>query len=333
MMGSLIHEFSTNGSNLERSGLTNIRGIGAIRKRSLNALEIYTIADLAQASADAIEAQFKQDGRSLSRDELEEWITQAQRVSLSSESAKPPKKEKELAANQFSRSSEAQPSEAQSPEAQPPEAQALAKPEDLSAPWNSIALFKVEYQARQMAGKPEQQVIIRHLETDAVERWTDFETNLIQQWMLDRVEANLLPSKIEDPIVPEIAQLQVTQRYQLGQPMTADKICPLFPNAIQSDEPFVVEVFMKFAGLTDISQRKQMAYQIQCIARNVSTGATVNLGDVTANVTPSDDSVYKVVLPTTILPHTGIYRLKILVTLQNSPAILAYFKVPMFQVV
>ncbi len=62
-----------NGNHKNRNDLTQIRGIGAIRKRWLHSLGVYTIADLAQASVDAIEAQSKDDARILSRDELEGW--------------------------------------------------------------------------------------------------------------------------------------------------------------------------------------------------------------------------------------------------------------------
>ena len=80
-----------NGNLKDRSDLTQIRGIGAIRKRWLNSLGIYTIAELSQAAADAIDAQARSEGRSLSRDELEAWIAQAQvqHSQTSSEQAKP----------------------------------------------------------------------------------------------------------------------------------------------------------------------------------------------------------------------------------------------------
>ena len=75
-MGSLTHE--PNGNNENFADLTKIRGIGVVRKRWLNSLGIHTIADLAQASVDELIAQAKQEGRSLSQEELTDWITQAQ---------------------------------------------------------------------------------------------------------------------------------------------------------------------------------------------------------------------------------------------------------------
>lgn len=315
-MESPVYMGSTSGSNRDRDGsdLTTIRGIGAIRKRWLNALEIYTIADLANASIDEIEAGAKRDGRSISRSELEEWIAQAQKQRAD---ASVPRAESLMG------SAAALENPAISPE-EPSEEQAGS--------WNVIASFQVEYQTQQVEGKLEQRTVIRQIGTDALEDWPNFETQLIQHWMGDRVEDALAQSQPGLSVLPEITQLRVMQFGQNGRSMTADKIHPLFASAIQMGEPFALEVAMQFAELAETTL-KQTAYKVHCTARELSTGLTDTLGEITAIVSLADNT-YKVLLPELMLPRPGIYRLKVFVTLQNAlEKSSSCFKVPMLQVV
>jgi hypothetical protein len=328
MMGSPTHD--ANGNQKDHSDLTHIRGIGAIRKRWLHSLGIDTIAALAQASADAIEAQARSDGRSLSRDELEAWIAQAQvqHVKASLEQVEPPHVVEAIApASDANRLDE----------------RADAETEHDLADWGPMASFKVDYQTRSVDGAPEQRLVVRHLETDTVKSWADFETDLMHQWMRDRIEASRPPLPTENsltaatpgatPISAEITQLRVMQSHHMGHPMVADKNSPIFSDAIQTTEPFALEVSMQFAGLTETTPEKQVAYRVQCLARNLSTGATDHLGEVTAHVSLASNSTYKVILPSLLLRQPGTYRLKVLVTLQQAPAAFGHFKVPMLQVV
>lgn len=326
MKGSSVHADSTNGSNKNRSDLVTIRGIGSIRKRWLNTLGIYTIADLAQASADEIELRAKSEGRSIARSELEEWITQAQiqQADLSGckdevlEAADLPEQALEIH-----------------------DAPCLNGSSDDSSLWSDVASFQVEYQTRQVAGKSEQRMIVRHLETDVIATWPNFEAQLAQQWMLDRVEAAPQP---EPPVVPEIIQLRVIQSNQAEQSVVLDKIHPLLPSVLQAGESFGLEVSMQFAELTEPTQqqenailRSQIAYKVQCIARELSTGSTLTLGEMTTTLPLEANSIHNVLLPPLMLPHSGIYRLKVWVTLLNASTTAsttsASFKVPMLQVV
>ncbi|MBW4578715.1 MAG: hypothetical protein KME42_03965 [Tildeniella nuda ZEHNDER 1965/U140] len=323
-MESPTHE--ANGNSKDRNDLTQIRGIGAVRKRWLNSFGIDTIADLAQASADAIEAQAKSDGRTLSREELEAWLAQAQvhHVKASLEQA-----------DSFE-------AIAETVQANSIEDHTEIACEQPLPDWNSIASFKVDYQSRWVNGKAEQRITAHHLETDAIESWSTFETDWIQQWLHDRVEMALpllqtensivAESTVAESIVAEITQLRVMQPYYMKVPMVADRNSPIFSNAIQTDQPFALEVSIQFAGLTQANQHKQIAYRVQCFARNLATGVTDSLEDVTAH-SLSDDSAYTILLPSLRLRQSGTYRLKVLVTLPQAPAALGQFKVPMLQVV
>ncbi len=319
--------YGLNGHQKDHNDLTQIRGIGVVRKRWLSSLGIATIADLAQASADAVEAQAKQDGRTLSRYELEEWIAQARlhhvQASLAQAEAPP--------------TVEAAPGDC-NPLAREQSEAAIAP--DL-APWESFASFKVDYQTRQVNGATEQRLVTYHLETEAMESWTDFETDLVAQWMRDRMAAVQPPLPTEPPIIPEaaapgiadITQLRVMQLEHMSLPMVADRQSPIFPDALQTTEPFALEVSLQFAGRPETDPAPPAAYRVECFAHNLATGTTDSLGEVTAHLTPANHSAHQVLLPSLLLPQPGTYRLKVLVTPQHGSAALGQFKVPMLQVV
>jgi hypothetical protein len=125
----------------------------------------------------------------------------------------------------------------------------------------------------------------------------------------------------------------MVQLHHMSLPMVADKTSPSFPGAIHTAEPFALEVSMQFAGLPEADQQNQVAYRVQCLARHLATGETNSLGDVTAHISLANDSSYSVLLPSLRLLQPGLYRLKVLVTLQDAPTALGHFKVPMLQVV
>jgi len=114
--------------------------------------------------------------------------------------------------------------------------------------------------------------------------------------------------------------------------MTANKAQPLFTDAIRTGESFALEVAMRFAGLPSVNSVKQVIYRTQCIARHLSTGATLQLGDVTANV-PVGNGHYMALLPDVTFPQPGVYRVKVVVSLQNVAAESSCFKIPALQVI
>ena len=318
-MGTSPHE--TNGNHMNRGDLMQIRGIGVARKRWLNSLGIDTIADLAQAEADVIEAQAKRNGRALSRDEIEDWIAQAQ---VQQAQALP--KQAEFIPVVAAIAPEGDPKLAASEEP------TAASEADATA-WEAVASFKVTYQTRHVSGKLEKRLVAHHLETNDVAHWGDFATELMPQWLRDRVALARPRWHAKTPIAAHITQLRVMQPPYMRFPMVADKTVPIFHDSIHTTEPFALEVSMHFAGLTESCPEEQVTYRVQCLARNLATGATHNIGDVTANVSLANDSTYKVLLPSLRLPEAGSYRLQVLAMLQDAPATFGRFKVPLLQVV
>jgi len=303
--------------NNNSSDLTTIRGIGVSRKRWLNSLGIYTIAELSQASVHELESQLKKDGRLPSHNELEEWIAQARSATATHQQPEPPSHEPDVL----------------------PEPELTAAPALTAAStpdWNSVAAFKVEYQTRQTANKLEQRTVIYHFETGTTESWTDFESQSVQPWMLDQIKTTVSQPEIASSVIPEITQLKLIQPCQSGQAMSASKTQPLFFGEVQADESFALEVSIKFTELTDTHTHEQIAWKVKCVVYDVSTASTTTLGEVIVNVPLANNSSYNALLPELMLPHAGIYRLKVFVSLQNQLAANAEatsgcFKVPILQ--
>jgi hypothetical protein len=178
--------------------------------------------------------------------------------------------------------------------------------------------------------------VIHHLETGATECWEDLEAQSIQPWMLGHIKTTASPAETACTATPEITQLKLIQPCQSGQAMSAIKTQPLFFGEVQADESFALEVSIKFTGLTDTHTHEQIAWKVKCVVYDVSTASTTTLGEVIVTVPLANNSSYNALLPELMLPHAGIYRLKVFVSLQNQLAANAEatsgcFKVPILQ--
>lgn len=308
-MESLTRIDLTSNNNKNCSDLTNIKGIGVSRKRWLNALGIYTLAELSQASAAVLESQLKKDSRCPSRRELEEWIAQAQSAAVAEQQTQSP----------------GHPSSAE-----------LATAPIASEGWSRLASFKVEYQTRQVANQLERRTIIHHLETGATESWEEFEAEAIQPWMLEHIEMPAPQAEGARFVVPEIMQLKLMQPGQPGQVLIASKTHPLFPGDVQANKPFTLEVSIQFTEAADINLPEQIECMVQCAAYDISTGLTTTLGTLAVTVPLTNPFSYTALLSELMLPHAGLYRLKVVTSLQDqqietSEATSGYFKVPILQ--
>lgn len=313
--------------------LTKIRGIGAAKKQWLAALSIRTVRELAHASADEIESGFRSEGHPACRSEIEAWIAQAQRL---------------VAERSLQRSvalSEKLPPavETNAPAHTGLAVAAMAADNGRSEPesiWRSQASFTLAFQTRRLAGQIEQRAVLHHLETNTVETWSGSEPDQLQQWITARLSAQgpfpLSDAQLGVPpsIGLEVTQLRILPSRQRSVPMQVDKAHRLFPEPIVARELFGLEVSLGLAGVASTAiDPQQIVYQLQCQARHLATGVVLNLGETIVNVPFCDQASYKAMLSEMMLPEPGVYRLQVVVTLQNSSASPSCFKVPMLQVV
>ena len=206
--------------------------------------------------------------------------------------------------------------------------------------WNKITSFTIELQTRKSDGYSEQQTILHNVETNTIETLPTIDAEVIQQWILkqlrNNLKDNLIQVQAEETVGLEISQLRVIQLPCIAQPetqMIADNAHPLFPDAIQRDEPFMLEVSMRVLGDAASFAERQFAYRAQCVAYNLATKLNTDLGDITTHISEDGQAAQVALFPEMILQQPGIYRLKVWVTLENSSVSPGYFKVPMLQVV
>lgn len=339
---------STHRNGKKGDDLTRLKGIGPVKQQWLKtSLNICTVQELADFSADEIESRFKAEGQTVSKSEIEGWIAQARELVALEEQPPQPILE----------SSQAEPEASFEPPMQNyPLAQAAVESAEVETDgrltsleedsrWRTCSSFLVEFQSRQTdRGTEEQQTTVRHLQADNVQIWSGIEKEKLHQWIvyqLDKTNPRSTEARTEaetsrlvSPVTVEIDQIEVWQPPQAQMPIIIDRANRLFSGIIRSDQPLALEVGFKLTELdTPYMPNEQVRYLVQCYARDRSTRAITSLGETTLETFVENQHSYKVMLPVTTLEQPGMYRLQVLVTLQGTPATPAYFEVPLLPVV
>lgn len=284
--------------HFEDDDLTKIRGIGpSTQKKLRDLLDVHTFQRLAHLSAVEIESHLKEEGRAVSRHEIQSWIVQAEKLAAASPA---PLK---------------QASAPRSPEPKPANGsdQLAQKNSDLdqpllqeSEPWQPMASFTLEYQYRHREGQDEERrTLIRHTETGEVMTWVGLSHDQIHPWIsqylgdesLSEPEMKMADPEAEgsntssaalensgsdaeisemaiapqpetqplssnhlalsEPVVVSGIQLQASQPPQSGVAMIADESSGQLLGVLKSQLPFELNVFFELAGLTAAHLRQK----------------------------------------------------------------------------
>jgi hypothetical protein len=203
--------------------------------------------------------------------------------------------------------------------------------------WRTSASFMIEIQSHQGAAQSDQpshqRTLVRHMETGTSVTFPNLDAAIFQQWIPEQIKtAGDLATQASLKL--EIMQLRVIRSPQFATAMVADSDYPLFGEAIETSEPFTLEVLMRVIGANLTEQEdRQLIYRTQCFAHHLPTQSDTCIGDITIHTPVQATSVYVALFPEIRLQQPGIYRLKVWVTLQNAAATPGYFKVPLLQVV
>lgn len=205
--------------------------------------------------------------------------------------------------------------------------------------WRSLARFTIEFQTRQIEDQIEKRIVAYDPEGESSRTWSELETEQLPQWMLAQIsqavksETEIERSADVSPVKVEISHLWAFQPPQSGVPMVITEAGKSFPGFIRSGEPLVLEILFRLTGQTAAdTRRKQITYQVQADLRNYATGSTTSLVDTPPHTLVEDQLSYIATIPgTTLLP--GIYRLRVLATLQGIRATPGYFETPLLQVI
>lgn len=346
MTKSAMGEDPTNGNGEEYDNLTKIRGIGSVTQQLLRqSLRTYTFRDLTNLSIDQIESQLRANGQTTSRSEIEGWIVQAQELVAAKEPSLGTEAEESvnLPTQEYDESNQQEVTLLDTAEEEVLTSQSAA------SGWSSFASFIVEFQHQTIEGQVEEQRIkVRHQEANTVTVLPGFQTEQLQEWMLNQfsdqmqqivgvqqrqIEREPEETSAATPVVLEIIQLRLLQPPKTDNPMLFDKTSQMFSGPLNSAEPFVLETKLKLAGLTEEQIMQQsVTYSVQCYVRDRSTGVMTHLGDTEPDTLLKGQSSYIAILPEVSLTQ-GRYRLQLLATLQGLPATPGFLEVPLLPVV
>jgi hypothetical protein len=299
--------------------LTIIKGIGPTRQKWLRqAFDVYTYADLAALSPDAIEAQLKAVGRIAPRREIEAWIAQAQTLALSAD-----------------------------PTLSPEIAAVTDSGIDVNN-WKAFASYVVEFQRRtgEAVELPAQQyrTAVQHMQADIGRTWPGLKARELCAWMLQQVgkngkqeRAEELPAApkpvVETPLQVVINHISVIQLPDVVARLITHENTEPLQGVLKSGEPFALVVTFELTGrgATEAAKRKTL-YNVQFYARNLATGASIHLGDSRLNALDIEKDSYTAGMPNASLPP-GLYRLWAVVSLHSRPPSAAHIEVPLLHVV
>ena len=221
--------------------------------------------------------------------------------------------------------------------------------------WQPFASFVVEFQAREVKGRAEEQrIAVSHMPvkdgTWQEDKRTEpivIEGERLYQWMQNQVGERMLqvPESPEEkpsvkaqpapalPVTVEVTQVQAFQPPQTERPIGIGKAGQSFSGFVRSGEPFALKASFGLAkpGADDIVKRRT-TYNARFHVRNLITRAKIALGDTKATPLVEGEVPYTVLLPPTSL-QPGVYRLWALVTVHSTPPSMGYLEVPLLQVV
>ncbi|MBE9066067.1 hypothetical protein IQ260_05315 [Leptolyngbya cf. ectocarpi LEGE 11479] len=325
MADSATHK--SNGSD-HRSGqesLTQIEGIGKVKKQWLESIGITTLKELARAVAVEIEEQLSMAGHTVHLSEIEKWMTQAQL--LVAETA-PPATHDLAAAAEDTTAISADTSMAE------PTAQIIEN-------WQTFAAFTVEFQANQDTDPVHYRTLVRHLATDQEETWSGIEEEHLQSWLRSQV-AEVLPSEpaalseppinISTRLTAHIENLFILQPPSTATAMGLYKPNMMFPSPIKANFPFSLVVQFSILEQEILAKMQQApSCRLESYVRNLKQGESLSLGKLKSINLPPQQNSHTAYLPTTSL-QKGIYRLQVLLILDSAQALPTLIEVPVLQV-
>jgi hypothetical protein len=301
--------------------LTAIKGIGEATARCLReALQVDRAGDLLAHSVEEIEAALKGGARAVSRDRIEDWLARASELNEREESTLPQDE------------------------------------------WTAFAAFVVEFQGKPAQdGTMERRTTVHHMKDGKEETWPSFERVKPWRWMLDRVgeqskAESVEPAPVETPApalppepatqvvtaptphAPRAAAVEITgirafQPPSSDKPLTVASDNRMHSVTVKGGQPVLFELSVQLGGPdadTMASAHSQLNAEIYTYNRS-TTGKT-HLCEVGGESAARDNMSYTMRLPETTLER-GTYRLECLATLEGTPRLNGYLKVPSLQVV
>jgi hypothetical protein len=233
--------------------------------------------------------------------------------------------------------------EAQERLSQPPAKEdADGQIEDEQVEWHSIASFSVAFQSRTIGSQGEQRrAQIVHRQGNGPQFFYEVDSEEPWRWILDRLGERVQPQAAppaqpltssparKQSIQVEIAEVRAFQPPQATAFIEDDASGTMLQGPLQGNEPFALETSVRLRG-SDASARQ--ACQTQLFARSLPPQTPLDLGSARCDALSPGKLGYRVRLPKISLP-AGIYRLRVMVTVQEAGIASCYVDGPVLQVI
>jgi hypothetical protein len=344
-------EGSHNQENSESQPLTQIEGIGEAKQQWLESIGIETIQDLANADAGEVESQLEATNHPTSRNIIDSWISQAQRLMealggnefpLEDSSSETPSPEStQVSSEETEQATEAVDTSGAGSEAETGEAEEAAEDLEEEEVWETFASFAVKFEAKQVGDKIQYQTSVRHTETDQTQTWSGLEEENLQTWLRQQM-ADAVPTSAESTtaepsesktwFTPLVEDLRIYQPPLSRNPMEIYKPNLMFPSPVKGNLPFVLEIEFRIQEQDIFSKLEQeVLYEAECYARSLKKGGILTLGHILPKPLNPRDRCHTIRFPAASL-QPGIFRLQFLLNLREVHAFPVFFEVPALQV-
>jgi hypothetical protein len=314
--------------------LTAIKGIGPTRHRWLrDTFGVKTFDDLANLSADQIEAQLKEEGQIVSRSTIEMWITQA----------------KELGGQQRH--------EALEPE----------------TAWKPFASFVVEFQERATAEGKKLETRVHHIETDQSQVWAGIQQAELADWIINQLpyapalqrlptprtaasydvfseklqtmiaKTGAVPRADHQPEAQPAPPAKIPSPLRVGEALDTAHLTahvshvhmiqltptPTPHMEMAATKTFTLRATLQVSGMEAL-MRGPTGFTTDFYAYELTSGALKHLGSTPPGVLVPDQTTYELILPEVSLAP-GIYRLQVVAKFEGVP-VMGYLEMPILQV-
>lgn len=318
-----------------------ITGIGPdVREWLAETFDVHTFAALADLSGEEIVNRIKaEDKPSVWTRWAKNWPKEA--ATKAAEMEGEPEAQQPLPAG--GRQNKDTPLAAASPEPTSPKSNSRARRGKDG--WETLALYFVEFQSRQLPGKPTElqtKVVFEGPGPQAQETLPGMGQDRICRWIFDHVGRILkarpatetLPGaettpKETGPLDISVRQLRFFQPAGAGSPLFSYSSERPQVSTVTADQPFDLEAILEGSRLW-ASANGGIAFNVQFLVRNWEGNTYTILGNVEPH--PIEDQLaYSALLPGISLPR-GKYRLQGLVLDQPKPLVLDSIEIPLLNV-
>lgn len=225
------------------------------------------------------------------------------------------------------------------------EAEAQRSPAGGKDGWDTLALYFVEFQSRQVPGKPvelQTQVVFEGPGPQAQETLPGVDQDRICQWIFEhfggvlraKPEIEMLPgaptrSQETSTIAISVSQLRLFQPAGAGSPLFSYSSERPQLSPVRADQPFDMEVILE-ESRPRASADSRITLNVQFFVKNWGSKKYTPLGNVEPQAM-EDQLAYSALLRDISLPR-GKYRLQVLVLAHPKPVVLGSIEIPLLSV-